>query len=67
MIAPPLKNELELTETLSNHLMEAEVCDTYPQRGHVVSRKWSLEQVWGLKEDTDTRAIANFLYGCGVH
>jgi len=29
--------------------------------GRVVSRKQILEQVWGLHEDTDTRAIDNFI------
>jgi DNA-binding response OmpR family regulator len=29
--------------------------------GRPVSRKELLEQVWGLKEDTDTRAIDNFI------
>jgi DNA-binding response OmpR family regulator len=29
--------------------------------GRVVSRKSILEEVWGLKEDTDTRAIDNFV------
>ena len=29
--------------------------------GNVVSRKAILEDVWGLKEDTDTRAIDNFI------
>jgi DNA-binding response OmpR family regulator len=29
--------------------------------GRVVSRKSILEQVWGLHEDTDTRAIDNFV------
>lgn len=29
--------------------------------GKVVSRKAMLEQVWGLREDTDTRAIDNFV------
>ena len=29
--------------------------------GRVVSRKSILEEVWGLKEDTDTRAIDNFI------
>jgi DNA-binding response OmpR family regulator len=29
--------------------------------GRPVSRKQILEQVWGLKEDTDTRAIDNFI------
>ena len=30
-------------------------------RGKVVSRKSILEEVWGLREDTDTRAIDNFI------
>ncbi len=30
-------------------------------RGSVVSRKSILEEVWGLREDTDTRAIDNFM------
>jgi DNA-binding response OmpR family regulator len=29
--------------------------------GNVVSRKAILEEVWGLNEDTDTRAIDNFI------
>jgi DNA-binding response OmpR family regulator len=29
--------------------------------GHPVSRKAMLEEVWGLREDTDTRAIDNFM------
>jgi hypothetical protein len=29
--------------------------------GRVVSRKSILEEVWGLHEDTDTRAIDNFI------
>jgi len=29
--------------------------------GRVVSRKQILEEVWGLHEDTDTRAIDNFV------
>jgi DNA-binding response OmpR family regulator len=29
--------------------------------GKAVSRKAILEQVWGLHEDTDTRAIDNFV------
>ncbi|MEZ5400053.1 MAG: response regulator transcription factor [Bryobacteraceae bacterium] len=31
------------------------------RRGQVVSRKTLLEQVWGVHEDTDTRAIDNFI------
>jgi DNA-binding response OmpR family regulator len=30
-------------------------------RGRVVSRKSILEEVWGLRDDTDTRAIDNFI------
>jgi DNA-binding response OmpR family regulator len=30
-------------------------------RGRVVSRKAILEEVWALREDTDTRAIDNFI------
>jgi DNA-binding response OmpR family regulator len=30
-------------------------------QGHTVSRKSILEDVWGLREDTDTRAIDNFI------
>lgn len=30
-------------------------------RGRVISRKSILEDVWGLREDTDTRAIDNFI------
>ncbi len=29
--------------------------------GRIVSRKAILEEVWGLHEDTDTRAIDNFI------
>ena len=29
--------------------------------GRTVSRKSILEDVWGLREDTDTRAIDNFI------
>ena len=29
--------------------------------GEIVSRKAMLEDVWGLREDTDTRAIDNFI------
>src|SRR5262249_2703215 len=29
--------------------------------GNVVARKSMLEEVWGLREDTDTRAIDNFI------
>lgn len=57
--------ELEL-RTLGNtiHLtvMEAELLRYLVRSaGRVVSRKSILEDVWGLREDTDTRAIDNFV------
>jgi DNA-binding response OmpR family regulator len=57
--------ELEL-RTLGNtiHLtvMEAELLRyLVKSEGRVVSRKAILEDVWGLHEDTDTRAIDNFV------
>jgi len=57
--------ELEL-RTLGNtiHLtvMEAELLRYLVRsEGRVVSRKSILEDVWGLREDTDTRAIDNFV------
>ena len=43
-------------------LMEAEFLRHLIQNeGKVVSRKSILEEVWGLHEDTDTRAIDNFV------
>ena len=43
-------------------LMEANLLRFLVQReGQVVSRKDILEQVWGVHEDTDTRAIDNFI------
>lgn len=43
-------------------LMEAELMRYLIQHeGRVVSRKQILENVWGLHEDTDTRAIDNFI------
>jgi DNA-binding response OmpR family regulator len=43
-------------------VMEAELLRyLIRSRGRVVSRKSILEQVWGLREDTDTRAIDNFI------
>lgn len=43
-------------------LMEAELLQYLIRNsGRPVSRKEILEQVWGLKEDTDTRAIDNFI------
>jgi len=57
--------ELEL-RTLGNtiHLtvMEAELLRYLVRsEGRIVSRKAILEDVWGLHEDTDTRAIDNFV------
>ena len=43
-------------------VMEAELLrHLVRNRGRVVSRKSILEKVWGLREDTDTRAIDNFI------
>ena len=43
-------------------LMEANVLRYLTQHeGKTVSRKKMLEEVWGLHEDTDTRAIDNFI------
>jgi DNA-binding response OmpR family regulator len=43
-------------------LMEAELLRYLVRHeGKVVSRKAILEEVWGLNEDTDTRAIDNFI------
>src|SRR2546421_1757954 len=48
--------------TIHLTLMEAELLrHLIRNSGRVVSRKSILEQVWGLKEDTDTRAIDNFV------
>ena len=42
--------------------MEANLLRFLVQReNQVVSRKDILEQVWGVHEDTDTRAIDNFI------
>jgi DNA-binding response OmpR family regulator len=43
-------------------LMEAKLLrHLIKHAGRVVSRKSMLEEVWGLREDTDTRAIDNFI------
>lgn len=48
--------------TIQLTLMEAELLRHLIQNeGRNVSRKAILEQVWGLHEDTDTRAIDNFI------
>ena len=49
-------------ETFRLTLMEAAVLRyLIRHEGRVVSRKALLEDVWGLREDTDTRAIDNFV------
>ncbi len=56
---------LELTtadETVHLTLMEANLLRHFiDKKGEAVSRKEILEEVWGLSEDTDTRAIDNFV------
>ncbi len=50
------RNTIHLT------LMEAELLrHLVRNQGKIVSRKSILEEVWGLHEDTDTRAIDNFI------
>jgi two-component system, OmpR family, alkaline phosphatase synthesis response regulator PhoP len=50
------ENKLQLT------LMEANLLRYLVQHeGQTVSRKQVLEDVWGVREDTDTRAIDNFI------
>jgi DNA-binding response OmpR family regulator len=57
--------ELELrslNNTIHLTLMEAQFLrHLVRNQGRVVSRKSILEEVWGLHEDTDTRAIDNFV------
>jgi len=49
-------------DTLQLTLMEAQLLHYLIQNtGHPVSRKSILENVWDLHEDTDTRAIDNFM------
>jgi DNA-binding response OmpR family regulator len=48
--------------TIHLTLMEAELLRHLVRgNGRIVSRKSILEEVWGLREDTDTRAIDNFI------
>jgi DNA-binding response OmpR family regulator len=58
-------DRLELTvgdRVLQLTLMEANLLRyLIDHQGKAVSRKAMLEQVWGLHEDTDTRAIDNFI------
>lgn len=55
--------ELRLGDnTIQMTLMEAKLLrHLIRNRGKTVSRKSILEDVWGLREDTDTRAIDNFI------
>ena len=55
--------ELRTSEqTIRLTLMEAQLLRyLVKHQGNVVSRKAILENVWGLNEDTDTRAIDNFV------
>jgi DNA-binding response OmpR family regulator len=49
-------------QTIQLTLMEAELLRyLIDHEGKIVSRSAILEQVWGLREDTDTRAIDNFI------
>jgi DNA-binding response OmpR family regulator len=48
--------------TIHLTLMESELLRHLVRNdGRIVSRKQILEEVWGLREDTDTRAIDNFM------
>jgi DNA-binding response OmpR family regulator len=50
------------TETVKLTLMEAKLLrHLIENEGNAVSRKEILQDVWGLHEDTDTRAIDNFI------
>ena len=58
-------DELELiapNRTTHLTLMEADLLRYFTEReGQIVSRKQILEEVWRVHEDTDTRAIDNFI------
>jgi DNA-binding response OmpR family regulator len=50
------------TRTTQLTLMEADLLRHFTEReGQIVSRKQILEEVWRVHEDTDTRAIDNFI------
>jgi two-component system alkaline phosphatase synthesis response regulator PhoP len=50
------------TQSVQLTLMEAELLRyLIDHDGRIVSRNSILEEVWGLREDTDTRAIDNFI------
>jgi DNA-binding response OmpR family regulator len=49
-------------ETIRLTLMEVDLLRYFLRNsGRVISRKQILDEVWGLREDTDTRAIDNFI------
>ena len=49
-------------ETVRLTLMEAKLFEfLIANQGNIVSRKSLLEDVWGLHQDTDTRAVDNFI------
>lgn len=49
-------------EVIRLTLMEADLLRYFFRNSHrVISRKQILDEVWGLREDTDTRAIDNFI------
>ncbi len=55
-------------QTVRLTLMEAQLLRyLIKHEGKVVSRKAMLEEVWGLREDTDTRAIDNFIVRLRKH
>lgn len=55
-------------ETIRLTLMEMELLRyLIKHKGQVVSRKAILEDVWGLNEETDTRAIDNFIVRLRKH
>ena len=57
-----LKKKSVNRNTIQLTLMEADLLrHLIRNRGSIVSRKAILEEVWGLHEDTDTRAIDNFI------
>jgi len=50
------------TATIHLTIMEADLLRYLIEHdGKIVSRSSILEDVWGLREDTDTRAIDNFI------
>ena len=59
---PPLIGDGVVVDQRAVELMEMKLLRYLVEHaGQVVSRKTILEDVWGLAEDTDTRAIDNFI------